>query len=122
MLLVIEKWVKSSIWISSTDDRNHCDRTRSESDWERFWPHVAELLGAGSPVTLGRVEPIDDVAVAANDCKVFSTLERRKDEGAANLMRRLDDALHHAAHGGAPINEDQRWPLCDGPSERSGQR
>lgn len=74
-------------------------------DRERCWPHVTALLDAGGNVTLGRVKPIDDVAVAANDRRVLATLKRRKGERAADLMQRLDDALNHAAHGGAPINE-----------------
>jgi hypothetical protein len=84
---------------------NAMKATEGASDGERSWPHVAALIDSGGHVTLGRVAPIDDVAVAANERKVFATLLRRKGESAADLMQCLDDALNHAAHGGAVINE-----------------
>jgi hypothetical protein len=77
----------------------------SASDWERSWPHITALLDAGGHVTLGCVEPVNDVAIAATAHKVLASLKRNKGENAADLVQRLGDALNHAAHGGDTINE-----------------
>src|SRR5258708_4499820 len=83
----------------STEPMNSTNAIKIDpaSNWGRSLPHITALLHAGGHVTLGRVEEIDDVAVAANDRKVFATLKRLKDETAADLMQRLDDGLNHAA-------------------------
>jgi hypothetical protein len=75
------------------------------SEWKRSLPHITALLDGGGHVTLGCVEPFHNIAIAATERKVFASLKPNKGESAADLMQRLDDALNHAAHGGAPINE-----------------
>jgi hypothetical protein len=69
------------------------------------WPQVTALLDAGGHVTLGRVEPMEGVAVAANGREVVAVLRRRSKESAADLMQRLEDALAAVAQGGAAVNE-----------------
>ena len=69
------------------------------------WAHVTALLDAGGHVTLGRVEPIAGVAIAANPREVIAVLRRRPGESAAQLMQRLEDALAGVSRGGAPVNE-----------------
>jgi hypothetical protein len=69
------------------------------------WPHVTALLDAFGHVTLGRVEPMAGVAIAANPREVVSVLRRRPKESAAQLMQRLEEALAAVSRGGAPVNE-----------------
>jgi hypothetical protein len=69
------------------------------------WVHLTSLLDAGGHVTLGRMEPIECAAIAANGREVFAVLRRRPDESAASLMERLEAALESRAHGGELVNE-----------------
>ena len=72
---------------------------------EPRWPQLTALLDAGGHVTLGRVEPMEGVAIAADRGEVRAVLRRRSKESAADLMQRLEDALACVAQGGAAVNE-----------------
>ena len=48
------------------------------------------LILNGGNITIGRVEPLDGIAVAADASRVLATLVRREDETIGELLRRLD--------------------------------
>jgi hypothetical protein len=75
------------------------------SEWIGSLPHVTELILNGGNITIGRVEPLDGIAVAADTRKVLATLVRREDETVAALLRRLDAAVGQAVNTGASVNE-----------------
>jgi hypothetical protein len=68
-------------------------------------PHVTGLILNGGSITIGRVEPLDGIAVAAGAAKVLATLVRREDETVEELLRRLDAAVGQAVQSGAAVNE-----------------
>jgi hypothetical protein len=70
-------------------------------------PHITGLVLNGGNITIGRVEPLDGIAVAADASRVLATLVRRRHETVEELMRRLDVAVGQAVLTGAPINEVQ---------------
>lgn len=70
-------------------------------------PPVTGLVLNGGNITIGRVEPLDGIAVAADASKVLATLVRRRDETVEGLLHRLDAAVGQAIRTGTPVNEVQ---------------
>src|SRR5437016_1918288 len=57
------------------------------------WAHIDALMNAGGQITLGRMAPLDGVAVAADDHDIYAVLRRRPEESFESLLRRLDQAV-----------------------------
>jgi hypothetical protein len=77
------------------------------------WTHIDALMKAGGQITLGRMAPLDGVAIAADDHNLYAVLRRRPEESFTALLQRLDQALGIAQSGGARVNEidDKRYVL-----------
>jgi hypothetical protein len=80
---------------------------------EAQWTHIDALMKAGGQITLGRMAPLDGVAVAADDQNIYAVLRRGPEETFSALLRRLDHALGVAQSGGVRTNEidDGRYVL-----------
>jgi len=76
-----------------------------QSATDSSWLHLTERMDVGGHVTLGRAEPFEGVAIAANAREVFALLRRCPGERAAQIMERLEDALATGAQGAEPTNE-----------------
>jgi hypothetical protein len=85
------------------------DRSQAEVQWI----HIDDLMTAGGQITLGRMAPLDGVAVAADDHNLYAVLRRRPEETFIDLLQRLDQALAVAQNGGPRTNEidDKRYVL-----------
>ena len=77
------------------------------------WTHIDALMKAGGQITLGRMAPLDGVAVAADDRDIYAVLRRRPEESFTALLQRLDQAIGAAQSGGPRTNEidDKRYVL-----------
>ena len=75
--------------------------------------HIDALMKAGGQITLGRMAPLDRVAVAGDDHDIFAVLRRKPEESFNDLLQRLDEAIAVAQSGGARTNEidDKRYVL-----------
>jgi len=71
------------------------------AQWIGSLPHVTGLILNGGNITIGRVEPLEGIAVAADAARVLATLVRREDETVEELLRRLDAAVGQAVQSGA---------------------
>jgi hypothetical protein len=80
---------------------------------DTLWTHIDALMKAGGQITLGRMAPLDGVAVAADDHDIYAVLRRKPEESLASLLQRLDQAIQTAKAGGPHINEidDKRYVL-----------
>jgi hypothetical protein len=87
-------------------------------------PHVTWLILNGGNIRIGRVEPLDGIAVAGDARKALATLVRRENETVEALLRRLDTAVGHAVNTGAAINEigDAELVLSAPSARKSGKR
>jgi hypothetical protein len=63
------------------------------------------LLEKAGHITVGRIAPIDGVAVAADEYMLLATLVHRPGEPVDALLQRLDDAIGQALHHGIRTNE-----------------
>jgi len=69
----------------------------AESDKDRSqWPYIDWLIGGEGDVNLGRLGPIECVAVATDDHQALAMLVRRPNESLEQLLTRLDDAVRRA--------------------------
>jgi hypothetical protein len=77
------------------------------------WAHIEALMTAGGQITLGRMAPLDGVAVAADDQDIYAVLRRRPEEFFESLLQRLDHAIGTAQSGGPRTSEidDKRYVL-----------
>jgi len=77
------------------------------------WAHIDALMKAGGQITLGRMAPLDGVAVAADDHDIYAVLRRKPAESFESLLQRLDQAIETAQAGGPRTNEidDKRYVL-----------
>ena len=77
------------------------------------WSHIDALMKAGGQITLGRMAPLDGVAVAVSDQDIYAVLKRRPEESFDALLQRLDQAIGEAQRGGPRTNEidDKRYVL-----------
>ena len=77
------------------------------------WIHLDVLMKAGGQITLGRMAPLDGVAVAADGHNLYAVLRRKPEETLAELLQRLDEAVATAQSGGPRANEidDKRYVL-----------
>jgi hypothetical protein len=75
------------------------------AQWIGPLPHATGLILNGGNITIGRVEPLDGIAVAADARRVLATLVRREDETLEDLLRRLDAAVGQAVQSGVTVNE-----------------
>lgn len=80
---------------------------------EETWAHIDALMKAGGQITLGRMAPLDGVAVAGDDRNLYAALRRRPNETVTELLQRLDQAVGLAQHKGVRTNEidDGRYRL-----------
>jgi hypothetical protein len=70
------------------------------------WSNITELLDKlGGQISLGRMPPIEDAAIAIGDQKLIASLVRREGETFPQLLKRLDTAIGKALHEGAVTNE-----------------
>jgi hypothetical protein len=70
------------------------------------WPHITALLDQkGGHITIGRMPPIENAAIAVNDQALIASLVRREGESFPELLQRLDAAIGKALHEGAVTNE-----------------
>jgi hypothetical protein len=85
------------------------DTTQTETQWA----NIDALMEAGGQITLGRMAPLDGVAVAARDRDLYAALRRRPDETVSALLQRLDQAIGTALNTGVWTNEidDSRYVL-----------
>lgn len=77
------------------------------------WTHIEALVSSGGQITLGRMAPLDGVAVAGDERALYAALRRRNDESLPALLQRLDQAIALAKSTGKPTNEidDSRYVL-----------
>ena len=75
------------------------------TDMNESWSQLAAFIEAGGHITIGRVAPIEGVAIAANDAQVFAVLKRGEQESLPALLGRLEAALMQATYSGEPVNE-----------------
>jgi len=77
------------------------------------WDHIDTLIKTGGQITLGRMSPLDGVAVAADQENIYAVLQRRPEETVTALLQRLDQALGIAQSGNARTNEidESRYTL-----------
>ena len=77
------------------------------------WTHLDVLMEAGGQITLGRMAPLDGVAVAADDHNLYAVLRRKPEETFTEFLQRLDEAVGIAQNGGPRANEidDKRYVL-----------
>jgi len=68
-------------------------------------PYITALLMSGGSITVGRVEPMDNMAVAADASRVFATLVRQDDESVPALLQRLDAAVRESVRTGALVSD-----------------
>ena len=87
--------------------------SESTKESEGLWAHIDALMRAGGQITLGRMAPLDRVAVAGDEHNLYAALRRRPDETVTALLQRLDQAIGVAQNGGARTNEinDSRYGL-----------
>jgi hypothetical protein len=87
--------------------------SENSTDPEVQWTNIDALMKAGGQITLGRMAPLDGVAVAADERDIYAVLRRRPDETVGTLLQRLDQAIGSAQNGGARTNEidDSRYAL-----------
>jgi hypothetical protein len=85
------------------------DTTHTEAQWA----HIDALMKSGGQITLGRMAPLDGVAVAGDDRNLYAALRRRPDETLTALLQRLNDAIGLAQNKGVRTNEidDGRYVL-----------
>jgi hypothetical protein len=70
------------------------------------WPHITALLDQkGGHITIGRMPPIENAAIAVNDQALIASLVRREGESFPELLQRLDAAIGKALHEGTVTNE-----------------
>jgi hypothetical protein len=87
--------------------------SENSTDSEPQWTHIDALIKAGGQITLGRMAPLEGVAVAADDKDIYAVLRRRPAETVTALLQRLDYAIGAAQNGGARTNEidDSRYAI-----------
>jgi hypothetical protein len=87
--------------------------TESTKQTEVSWTHIDALIKAGGQITVGRMAPLDGVAVAGDEHNLYAALRRRPDETVTSLLQRLDQAIGLVQSGGARTNEinDSRYVL-----------
>jgi len=80
---------------------------------DMLWTHIDALMKAGGQITLGRMAPLEGVAVAVDDRDIYAVLRRRPEESFNTLLERLDRAIGKAQRGGPRTNEvdDKRYVL-----------
>jgi hypothetical protein len=85
----------------------------NSKDTDGRWTHIDTLMKSGGQITLGRLAPLDGVAVAGDDHNLYAVLRRRPDETLPALLQRLDQAIGLAKSGGVHTNEidDSRYVL-----------
>jgi hypothetical protein len=83
-----------------------------------YWPHLTAMVDAGGHVTLGRVAPMEGVAVVASEREVFAVLKRKPQESLPQLMQRLEEALARATYSGEAVNEVGLEFVLERPSAR----
>lgn len=69
------------------------------------WPHIEEFLESGGNIEIGRVSPLDYVAVASDEHTMLAALTRNAGETLMELIHRLDDAVDLALNEGTLTDE-----------------
>jgi hypothetical protein len=81
---------------AASNSTNAMKSESPKSKWIGSLPHMTGLILNGGNITIGRVEPLDGIAVAADASRVLATLVRREAETIEELLRRLDTAVGQA--------------------------
>jgi hypothetical protein len=68
-------------------------RITSEFKPSSPWPHIEEFLESGGNIQIGRVSPLDYVAVASDEYTMMAALTRNEGETLMELIQRLDTAV-----------------------------
>src|SRR5258708_25134765 len=85
--------------LRAVSNSSHAMKSESpRSEWIGSLPHVTGLILNGGNITIGRVEPLDGIAVAADALRVLATLVRREDATIEELLPRLDAAIGQAVN------------------------
>jgi hypothetical protein len=69
------------------------------------WPHIEEFLESGGNIEIGRVSPLDYVAVASDEYTMLAALTRNAGETLMELIQRLDTAVDLAVNEGTLTDE-----------------
>lgn len=69
------------------------------------WPHIEEFLECGGNIQIGRVSPLDYVAVASDEHNMLAALTRHAEETLMQLIQRLDAAVDLAVNEGTLTDE-----------------
>lgn len=67
--------------------------------------HITALLDGGGQIMLGTVKPIESAAVAHDGRQTLVMLRRKPAESVAELLARLDAAVHTATTAGTRVDE-----------------
>jgi len=62
------------------------------------WPHIEEFLESGGNIQIGRISPLDYVAVASDEHMMLAALTRNARESFMELVHRLDTAVDQAVN------------------------
>ena len=62
------------------------------------WPHIEEFLESGGNIQIGRISPLDYVAVASDEHMMLAALTRKVHETFIELIHRLDIAVDQAVN------------------------
>jgi hypothetical protein len=63
------------------------------------------LIDAGGQIMLGKMAPVNGVAVAHDGKKTLAMLKRQNQESVADLLTRLDSAIGRATATGVRVDE-----------------
>jgi hypothetical protein len=69
------------------------------------WPHIEEFLESGGNIQVGRIAPLDYVAVASDEHTMLAALTRNTRETVMELIKRLDTAVDQAVNHDTLIDE-----------------
>lgn len=69
------------------------------------FPTLQDFIDSGGHIDIGRVYPIECVAIANDDHTMYVALQRRKGETFADLLARLDASLKHCLDNDEFVDE-----------------
>jgi hypothetical protein len=72
------------------------------------WPHIEEFLESGGNIEIGRVAPLDYIAVASDEHVMLAALSRNASETFMELLRRLDTTVDQAVNHNILTDEINR--------------
>lgn len=78
---------------SSPRSRKPTRRVIGEFKPSSPWPNIEEFLESGGNIQIGRIAPLDYVAVASDEHMMLAALTRNAGETFMELVHRLDTAV-----------------------------